>query len=64
MIEEEKEFLCPYCLTRQSLLLDLSGGRAQRFYQDCEICCRPIDMRVTVDRDGISSLEALPEEGE
>ncbi len=64
MVEEEKEFFCPYCMTRQSVLVDLSGGRTQRFYQDCEICCRPIDIRLTVGAEGLESLEALTEEGD
>jgi hypothetical protein len=37
--------------------VDPSGGRRQRFIEDCPVCCRPIDFEVTVDRDGDPVVE-------
>lgn len=39
----EKRFRCPYCGERISVLLDASGGE-QSYVEDCEVCCRPIEI--------------------
>ncbi len=44
MIEEDYSFLCPYCGTSLTARLDASGGKHQKFIQDCEVCCRPIQI--------------------
>ena len=33
------------------LSIDLSGGRKMEFIEDCEVCCRPMQVRVVCDRD-------------
>ncbi|UTA47829.1 CPXCG motif-containing cysteine-rich protein [Simiduia sp. 21SJ11W-1] len=38
---------CPYCGETISLLVDVSAGDAQ-YIEDCEVCCRPINVRVWV----------------
>lgn len=45
MDEIEHDFLCPYCGAAISMLLDLSVDR-QDYVEDCEVCCRPIRVRV------------------
>jgi len=42
---------CPYCDETISLLVDDSAGD-QRYVEDCHVCCRPIEVAVTVDADG------------
>lgn len=42
---------CPYCGEYIELLLDASAG-AQRYIEDCQVCCRPITVHVTIDEDG------------
>lgn len=42
---------CPYCGETISLLVDDSAG-GQRYVEDCHVCCRPIEVAVTVDADG------------
>ena len=39
----EKFFSCPYCWEMVSMLLDLSVEE-QRFVEDCENCCHPIEV--------------------
>ena len=46
MIEEDYPFACPHCGVDLNARLDPSGGRKQRFIQDCEVCCRPIQIVV------------------
>lgn len=42
---------CPYCGEVINLLLDASAG-AQRYIEDCQVCCRPIIVDMDVDADG------------
>lgn len=46
MIDVDYSFSCPHCGEELTLRLDASGGRKQKFIQDCEICCRPIQIEV------------------
>ena len=43
MLETEKFFACPYCGETISMLLDLSVD-GQTYTEDCEVCCRPIEI--------------------
>ena len=42
---------CPYCGERIEILLDASAGD-QNYIEDCQVCCRPITVRVSIDDDG------------
>jgi hypothetical protein len=42
---------CPYCGEAIEILVDASAGD-QRYIEDCSVCCRPMDIAVTVDEDG------------
>jgi hypothetical protein len=42
---------CPCCGERITLVLDTSAG-AQRYNEDCQVCCRPITVDMDVDADG------------
>lgn len=44
----ERHFSCPYCGERISMLLDMTVGH-QQYVEDCEVCCRPIEIRYGVD---------------
>ncbi len=38
------------------MLLDTSVG--QTYIEDCEVCCRPIEVRYTVEDDEVRDFEA------
>ena len=42
---------CPYCGEPIDLLVDVSAGR-QRYIEDCQVCCRPIEVAVDMGDDG------------
>lgn len=42
---------CPYCGEHIEILLDASAGD-QHYIEDCQVCCRPISVQVTLDEDG------------
>jgi len=39
----EHEFICPYCCQSITMVLDLSVS-SQIYIEDCEVCCRPIEV--------------------
>ena len=41
---------CPYCGESIEILVDASAG-AQRYIEDCQVCCRPISIAVSVEDD-------------
>ena len=42
---------CPYCGEGFETTADLSAG-SQHYIEDCAVCCRPIEVRLTVSDDG------------
>ena len=44
---EEHFFQCPYCWEEISMLIDYSVPH-QSYVEDCEVCCNPIQITVTV----------------
>lgn len=51
------EIDCPHCFSPHLLRIDLTGGRAQAYVEDCQVCCRPIAVQLAVDDAG--SLASL-----
>ncbi len=58
MEETEKFFRCPYCHQKISMLLDLSVDDTQTYIEDCEVCCRPIQITYLVGEGKLSSFIA------
>ncbi len=58
MIEQDYSFLCPHCGVALSARLDLSGGTNQKFIQDCETCCKPIEIIVSFENGEVLSFSA------
>ena len=54
---------CPYCGESVEMILDASGGETQEYVEDCEVCCQPWSVRVSIDMDGVPhvSVTALDE---
>ena len=60
-LEQYEEFSCPYCGETNQLLVDFSGGRAQEFVVDCEVCCAPIIIRLQLRGQEIITLDVQRE---
>jgi transcription elongation factor Elf1 len=54
---DEHFFQCPYCWEQISMLIDASQ-RQQVYIEDCEICCNPIQLSVTIENQEIISFQA------
>ena len=52
---------CPYCGEQIEILVDLSEG-GQDYIEDCQVCCRPIQMRVSAHADGDPVVDARHED--
>lgn len=50
----EQAAYCPFCGESISLLVDLSAG-AQSYIEDCQVCCRP--MQITTDFDADEEIQ-------
>jgi transcription elongation factor Elf1 len=53
----EHTFDCPYCGEEISMVLDLSVRR-QSYVEDCEVCCRPIEITYAVEDDALVEFAA------
>ncbi len=51
---------CPYCGEPIELVIDCSL-ETQSYIEDCEVCCRPIDISVTVGSDAEPSVTVSQE---
>jgi transcription elongation factor Elf1 len=51
---------CPYCGESFSILVDLSVA-AQQYIEDCQVCCKPIEVRVEVFPDDRFEVEVRNE---
>lgn len=51
---------CPYCGEPIELLVDCSEDE-QRYIEDCQVCCRPIDITVSIGTDGWPQLRLATE---
>ncbi len=57
MYEIEHDFLCPYCGAPITMLLDPTVP-AQRYVEDCEVCCNPIEIDYAIEDDAVARFEA------
>jgi len=54
LISEERCH-CPFCAEPISIVVDFSAG-SQVYIEDCQVCCQPMEVSVSVDDDGHRSL--------
>lgn len=59
MDQIEHAFACPFCNAPISMLLDPSVD-AQAYVEDCEVCCRPIEVRYAIDDGDVVAFDAQP----
>ena len=55
------DIACPYCGEVITLVVDDSAG-AQRYIEDCQVCCRPMVVVVAFDADGDPIVEVNAED--
>ncbi|HCV44172.1 MAG TPA: CPXCG motif-containing cysteine-rich protein, partial [Bacteroidetes bacterium] len=50
-MEIETTFMCAYCLQVNEIVVDASGGLNQEYIEDCQVCCRPNKLVISVDEE-------------
>ncbi|MEO0867734.1 MAG: CPXCG motif-containing cysteine-rich protein, partial [Cyanobacteria bacterium J06642_11] len=40
-----------YCGEPSTTFIDISGGLTQQYVEDCQVCCRPNILYITIDED-------------
>ena len=56
----ETTISCPYCGEQITILADLSVEQ-QQYIEDCQVCCRPMNILVAVSAYGDCQVEARAE---
>ncbi|WP_411767828.1 CPXCG motif-containing cysteine-rich protein [Winogradskyella sp. A3E31] len=54
---KEHFFQCPYCWEEISMLIDTSQLK-QNYIEDCEVCCNPIQLKITLEAQEIINFRA------
>lgn len=57
---EEVSACCPYCGEPITLLIDCSIAE-QRYIEDCEVCCRPMNVLVAITAEGLPQVSLTHE---
>jgi hypothetical protein len=52
---------CPYCGQGITLVID-SSQADQQIIEDCSVCCRPINLRISCSPGELLAIEARREE--
>lgn len=58
MVDDSCTFECPHCGVELIVVLDVSGGQKQSFIQDCEVCCKPIQISVRFSGEEVIDFSA------
>lgn len=54
---------CAYCGETNDLSVDASAGPSQEYVEDCQVCCRPNVLRITLSlEDGEATVEVRRED--
>jgi hypothetical protein len=53
-------YVCPHCAQSSDTVVDPSQGASQSYVEDCQVCCRPLILRVGISGDE-AWIEASPE---
>ncbi len=51
---------CPYCFEQVEILVDCSVMK-QEYVEDCQVCCRPIMIFVSIDNTNKPQIEVSRE---
>ena len=48
----EAEARCPCCGETLLLFVDEGGGENQSYIEDCQVCCRPLQVNARIEPEG------------
>ena len=59
----KKIFRCAWCFELNEIFVDISAGEDQEYTEDCQACCRPNTIHVSVDQDTLKAEVVAEAEG-
>ena len=48
---------CPYCGENNTIIIDESAGEEQQYVEDCQVCCKPCQVAVSLSSGGDVDVE-------
>lgn len=51
VMESSVEFICAFCGEANPTFIDLSAGSQQSYVEDCQVCCQPNVLYISVNED-------------
>ncbi|EDZ92477.1 conserved hypothetical protein [Limnospira maxima CS-328] len=51
IMQNTAEFTCAYCGESNVTFIDFSAGGQQSYIEDCQVCCRPNLLYISIDED-------------
>ena len=48
---------CPHCGEENTIAVDPGSGESQQYVEDCQVCCRPWNVRISFDGQGHAYAE-------
>jgi hypothetical protein len=61
MLTETVQIYCPYCGEKIEVIVDGSIEQ-QNYTEDCSVCCRPMELAISVTGDEISIIARRDDE--
>ena len=48
---------CPYCGEDNTVFIDETAGEEQQYVEDCQVCCKPWQVVISLGRGGVADVE-------
>lgn len=48
-MQNTAEYVCAFCGEPNTTFIDISAGLTQSYVEDCQVCCRPNQLYITID---------------
>lgn len=48
-MQSTAEYCCAFCGETSTTFIDISAGLSQTYIEDCQVCCRPNQLYITID---------------
>jgi hypothetical protein len=49
-------YACAFCGEENMTLVDLSQGMTQSYVEDCQVCCRPNLLNISIDEETLDIM--------
>lgn len=61
-MENTAEYTCAYCGELNVTFVDISAGGQQSYVEDCQVCCQPNVLFLTIDEETLNmEINSEPE---